>query len=343
MSNSKRLIKRWFIVASVIPAMGLLNYVVDPYGFRDSSDKYISNLVLAKKSYTYPNKIYSDFDIYMIGTSRVIRLSPTDIEKYVDKKCTNINISGALFRENYYLVKKLKEMDKNFIYGFDLFSLNKSLEKTEESKSRYKVIKDTIDSDNIINRLPSLINNDLIEKTFNHLGKKFSDKPLEYFFDDEDARVYDFDIKSINSKFDMVNTQKKKHFSEFKFIDNGKIKELATLATSDDIFVIYPKHYYYYKEFAKYQNLERDYFEAIKVLVKNTKAKVYSYYGINSFTIDKNNFDGYGWHFKPKVGKEILKEIYTNADTKIGTLLTKDNVDEVLNRVSIDIKNEEIK
>jgi hypothetical protein len=79
--------------------------------------------------------------------------------------------------------------------------------------------------------------------------------------------------------------------------------------------------------FQKYQNIENKYFRVIEVLVNNTKAKVWSFYQINSITKNEIFFDENGWYFKPKIADIIFARIYNN-DKKIinskifGTLLT---------------------
>ena len=111
----------------------------------------------------------------------------------------------------------------------------------------------------------------------------------------------------------------------------------------DDIFIIYPKHYYHYVINQKYQNIEDKYFRAIKLLVNNTNAKVWSFYQINEITKNEKNFDENGWHFKPKISNMIFNRIYqgdmsTVSSSNFGVLLTKDNVQKNLSSISNQVK-----
>ena len=45
-------------------------------------------------------------------------------------------------------------------------------------------------------------------------------------------------------------------------------------------------------------------------MVLNTDAQVWSFYGVNEITLEKNNFIDNGWHFKPKVSNIIFKEVF---------------------------------
>ena len=107
--------------------VGGFNYIVDAYGLNSNKNKYINNLTTINNPSVTNLKIKFKADYYLIGTSRVMRIDPNLIEKYLNnKRVYNINISGATFKENSMLAFKLKEQNLNFIYGFDAFSLNKN-------------------------------------------------------------------------------------------------------------------------------------------------------------------------------------------------------------------------
>jgi len=58
--------------------------------------------------------------------------------------------------------------------------------------------------------------------------------------------------------------------------------------------------------------------------------------------MNTNNFDAYGWHFKPKIGKLIFSRIFNDKNSKIdknfGTLLSKENISNYLKKLSSDLK-----
>jgi len=109
------------------------------------------------------------------------------------------------------------------------------------------------------------------------------------------------------------------------------------------MFIIYPKHIFYYKMFQKYQNIENKYFHAINLLVKNTKAKVWIFYGKNSIILNRNNFDQDGSHFKPKISNIIYASIFNDDSVSVpqefGVQLTIENIDEYLGNLKKQIKN----
>ena len=113
---------------------------------------------------------------------------------------------------------------------------------------------------------------------------------------------------------------------------------MAKLATEEDVFVIFPKYIDWYKMFHTHQDIEAKYFHAISILVKNTKAKVWIFYGKNSITVNADNFDTNGWHFKPRIAKKIFSKIYgknlVDVEDDFGHLLTVENVDSVLGCLS---------
>ena len=145
---------------------------------------------------------------------------------------------------------------------------------------------------------------------------------------------YNYTIDAVNNNKGYDNKHQKKNFSDYKRYSKEKIIELASLASKEDIFVIYPKHYYNYILFDKYQEINQQYLFAIKTLVVNTKAKVWSFYQFNDITKDSNNFDAYGWHFKPKIGKLNFERIFNKQNNQkinsFGILLTKENINNYL-------------
>ena len=67
----------------------------------------------------------------------------------------------------------------------------------------------------------------------------------------------------------------------------------------------------------------------------------YGVYGINSITLNKTNFDSSGG-IKPKVSKLMMPSIFNNTSIEVpndfSMLLTKENVQDYLNALSMQIK-----
>lgn len=75
--------------------------------------------------------------------------------------------------------------------------------------------------------------------------------------------------------------------------------------------------------------------------MNNTKARVISFYGINEISLEKDNFDDYGWHFKPKVGNLIIARIFDDKSIDLppnfGVWLDKGNIESYLETMHNDI------
>ena len=340
--NSKKWIKAWAItIIIIIPIVGGFNYLIDPYGLNSNKNKFDEFLVLINKPKITKLKINLQADYYLIGTSRVMRVNPNLIEKYLSHKFVyNINISGATFRENSMLAHKVIANGNNIIYGLDAFSLNKNRFTQDKIKNRYETFKKAIESNTIYSEFLSI---DFLIMSIKDLVKRFFGKNLNQFTITENAKDCNTTLEIVEKQLDLSRQTKAGAYTNFETVSKIDIIELAKIATKDDIFIIYPKHFYYYKAFQKYQNIEKQYFEAIKILVKNTEAKVWSFYQINTITTNEKNFDNAGWHFKPKIANLIFGKIYNDASITIpnnfGTLLTIDNIDEHLNTITEQIKN----
>ena len=138
----------------------------------------------------------------------------------------------------------------------------------------------------------------------------------------------------------LVASLTKSNFSNFDSYPDESIIQLATLATKDDIFIIFPKYFTYYPLFAKYQDIEEKYFSSIRALVNTTDARVWSFYGGNNITEDENNFIDNGWHFKPHVSNIIFQEVLgdnpKDLNNQNGFLLTKENLENYLSSITKD-------
>ena len=337
--------KKWllaFLLLSMILILSIssFNYYIDPYGYQSRENKYIRNLSEISKTTILHNRIISDGYYYLIGTSRLVRLDPSFIEKVSSKKTHNIHIDGSTLKENVLLAKYVKSKNKNFIYGFDAFSLNQSRLKHKEIQNRYETYKKELASNP--NIFTKYFNSELLSVSLKHLKSERKNRDYYDKFTIENNYTYNYSIQAVNKDKGYDNKQQKKNFSNFKSYPTEKIQELAHLATEDDIFIIYPKHYFHYKLFEKYQNINQQYLEAIKTLVENTNARVWSFYEFNEITMNTDNFDAYGWHFKPKIGKLIFARVFNdpnvNVSDSFGVLLTKQNLDSYLMKIQNDLK-----
>jgi hypothetical protein len=325
--NERKMITFWIcIVILFIPLVIGMNYFVDPYGIRDTKSAFVKN-VTKNKHIRILNKLMVKSDYYLLGTSRLLRVDPLDVERVLGKSVHNINIEGSSFYENLYLAEDVKKINKNLIYGFDAFSLNSNRKQTKRLNELVS-IKENYILENTLQYLSSEMLNDSVV----HVLYKLLKKDRDYYFQKEDS------LDLSKPTLSMIK-EKAKLYPDFQIVPNKEINKLATILDKDDIVVIYPKYYEYYKFFQKHQSVEVKYFKAIKHLVKSTSAKVYMFYGINEITTNHNNFDKGGWHFKPKVAKEIFGCMLNNkCKNNSEVLLTADNVEGNLQELSDEIK-----
>ncbi|MCK5110278.1 MAG: hypothetical protein KAQ94_02070 [Arcobacteraceae bacterium] len=340
MNPKKWLISFFLLTVFLILSVISFNYSIDPYGYQSRNNKYMKNLSEVSKTTILHNRIISDGYYYLIGTSRMVRVDPSYVEKTSTKKTHNIHIDGSTLKENYLLAKYVKNKDKNFLYGFDAFSFNKSRLEYAEIKNRYNTYKKELSSSP--NLFTQYFNAELLSASIKH--KKYIRKNKDFYenFKTENKYNYQYSLESVNNDKGYDNKQLKKNFTNYKGYSEEEVIKLAKLATKNDKFIIFPKHYYNYILFNKYQNINKQYLNAIRILVNNTKAEVWSFYQINDITMNSDNFDGYGWHFKPKIANMIFKRIFTlnksNKQNDFGILLTSKNIDTYLNTLTHQIQ-----
>jgi hypothetical protein len=309
-----------------------MNYIVDPYGYRSRDGKFIKNLSMFNKPHVTNARLNSNGYYYLIGTSRMARVNPKVIEDIIGRDTHNIKIDGATLKENLFLAREVKKREKNFIYSFDAFSLNKNRLNHKEISSRYDLYKDEF---NAAALLTKYFNSDITIRSIQHILKLIKGSDFNKEFANKNSQNSEFSLEDVASDSGVLNNKNKKNFSNYILYSDKAIIELAKIATKEDIFVIFPKHYFYYDLFSEHQDIEKKYFSAIKLLVENTKAKVWVFYGKNYITQNKNNFNDIGWHFKPKISNLIFSKIFDKYDSthSYGLMLDKGKISTQLNNI----------
>ena len=115
--------------------------------------------------------------------------------------------------------------------------------------------------------------------SFKDIVKRISVEKYDKLTVFENSKDTNTTLNGVEKHLDLANNGTEKNYTNFETVSE---KDIILLAKEEDIFIIYPKHYYHYLLFQKYQNIEDKYFRAIEVLVNNTKSKVWSFYQINS-------------------------------------------------------------
>ncbi|MFC2074205.1 hypothetical protein ACFLR3_03035 [Campylobacterota bacterium] len=353
--------KKWFSISIsffLFISISLWSFVflTDPYGYFSKNNKYIYNLTHIDYPNVIHNKILSKSDIYLLGSSRQMRINPLLVEKSTGKSVQCIAQMTATLDDTIFLAHKIKELDKNFIFSFDAFSLNASrIKSKQELRDRLDIYKKEFENDKDTTQLNTYIKNNIYLSIFNmdillaslqHNFSRLSGKAYNYNELDENSYDYPLIKSVLKHSFSNLNNPSfvannfTGLFKNYLSYSDATIIKLAKLATKDDIFVIYPKHAYYYKLFQEYQNVQEQYFHAIKTLVNNTDARVISFYDVNEQTLEDKNFDFFAWHFKPKIGDLIIENIYQKDSKKkiISYELRPDNIDNYLQMISTKVK-----
>lgn len=305
----------------------LLCYKIDPYGYYSRQNKFDTNLCYLNKTSVLNNKILHGDGIFLIGSSRMMRIHPSVVEKYTNLPTYNINISGVSIAEEILLISKIKSRNNNnkFIAGLDDFSISLDYQKRPEIANRITQYQNTLKENSYFLSLDEIITS--IKTVF----MIFNSKELNSEHLKENQTNYPYDLNKIIH--DVENGGLRKYE-----IDFDAIKKIANLGTKDDIFIIFPKHQTHYLVYNRY-GVDEEYFKAIKYLVDNTDAQVWSFYEFNNLTFNHSNFDENGYHFKPKIGNLLIERIYNNSmQNDFGVLLSKDNINEYLNKVRLDLK-----
>ena len=338
----KYLKKIFFYFFLVLFLISTLNYIIDPYGYQSRDGKFVKNLTMFNKPNVTSARINSNGYYYLIGSSRMARVDPHMIEIISGKKTHNIKIDGATLIENSLLASKVKKNGNFFIYSFDAFSSNKSRQNSKEINNRFKVYKKELMG---VEYWSKYYNSDITIRSLQHVIKSLKGENRSKQYEEENSRNESFSLKkAVNDSG--VSNNKKGNVVDFDIYSQQSIIKIAKLGSEKDIFIIFPKYLSYYSLFSKYQNIQSKYFEAIRSLVLNTESKVWFFYGKNGITENINNFIDNGWHFKPQVSNIIFKQVFgdglKDAEQEYGILLTKDNVDNYLSNISIEIRSASI-
>ena len=267
------------------------------------------------------------------------RVDPKELETITGKKTHNIKIDGATLDENTLLATEVKEQGNFFIYSFDVFSSNKNRQNYEEINQRYEAYKKELNNNLFLSKY---YNSDITIRSFQHLIKTLKGEKLNKQYLEENSRSAGYLSKAVIAESGILNNVVKSNFSNFQVYSDEFIINLAKLGNKDDIFIIFPKYLSYYLLFSKHQNIEKKYFSAIKTLVNNTEAKVWSFYGNNNITKNVDNFIDNGWHFKPQISNIIFEEVFSprlqKIDYQSGFQITKENLDGYLSNMSKEIQ-----
>ncbi|GAD18200.1 hypothetical protein [Helicobacter fennelliae] len=316
-----------FIVLFGIMSVGAfcVNYYADMYGLRDSHHKRLANLV-STKTHLYKPRLEAKASYYTIGSSRFLRINISRLADELHSHTISSAISSITSAEILFIAKQFKKNNVHLIVGLDAFSLN-TQKMVQNNRFEEALHTNTLPYWTNLGDFLILIKEKITDFVFQ--------RNTNYAFEQENKQIApDFTFEKLEQTYFGTPPQKNYlHYFNYT-IDLDEITELAKIVDSKDIFIIFPKHAMHYELFEKY-GIKEQYFKAIETLVKNTKARVISFYGVNEITSQKDNFDTLGWHFKPKIGGLILDRIfqkgdYLNLPNNFGVELNASNIDSYL-------------
>lgn len=317
--------------------LGVGNYLLDPFGLRSVEGKNFYNLSKAEFSYMYPVKIAQKAPYYLVGSSRTWYLNLPRLSHYLNTHIIRVGMANQSLDESLLLLHALKANSGHFIAGFDAFAL--STARLPHNRLQQEFAKDTHH-----NTISFLLNPRTTQALLRVFKYKILKRPNDWYFTYENLRIGKTSSHERIEEHNFLKPNPEYKGAQFEHydIDQSKILELARLGDSQDIFIIFPKYAYYYELFARY-GVQEPYFRAIEILVGNTKARVFSFYGNNSITCDKDNFDDYAWHLKPKVGDLILARIFDDGTKSLpedfGVELTQSNIHSYLQSLRKQIRS----
>lgn len=304
----KLFIKKTVLLASFLIAWGLINIVLDPFGYFNSSLVDINS----KKSAKRLNKLmYKTFD-YMnnpcenviIGDSRSGRLSQKLLENLTNESWKKLNI-GALKLDEifdlFYLVNNRKEIKRVIIgINFNMFNEHGFSEKVSGLEGM------------IENPIRYIYNKDVTEASFyvtrNLLtGKNLQKTPIG------DREEYWNQVISIKASH---------WYGKYKFPDSLykeliAFDEFTKAHNIEVIFIIVPHHNDFHKRLIDFGLEDEE--RRFKKIMCDLNARVYDYDFENEITLVKLNYID-PIHYKDTIGKLIINEIFTDS-LKVGKML----------------------
>lgn len=316
--NGKKWIRSWLMVGMILPAVGVLNYIMDPYGsnnkFNLSLNQFKNGTTLRPLHYKLPIVAKGDIDNIMLGTSTMGVMKTEPISHYFGGKTFNLASPSSLTDEQYYLLRYAVHFNKikNVVYGVDFMSLNGA---KEERESEFDELREQIKHFQPITESPLLyFSIDALKQSVQMLsGMKgaiyFKDGRREYLSAIERIATGRFKL-NYNPKNAFFNNPQ---YTPFEYSDTklDYIKKIVELCQSSHInLLIYipPKYSEHFQTI--YTHRTNDFIKFKKELAQITDYVDFS--GITPITTDKNNYLDY-LHVRAKLSDKIFDAIFNRS------------------------------
>lgn len=335
---------RWFFTSALVllGLVGLFNWYIDPLGCRNKDGAFVDLLYDDAPEFVKARFDSDRYDLALLGSSRLFRADPWFLDSLTGKFSMNLSVAGASFNLNVMLLERIKQRGGAVLCGFDCFTLNKSRELYPEEAAKQarfeQVFSQPAWADYMTIRL---LNYATLRQSMREVYRHAKGKHSGATFTAWDTTSYQMLEHIIPTSFE-ANAKNK--FSKFTMYPDSVLLHFASLFEEGDKILIPAKYYRWYDYFDRYGISDR-YFDAIALVVKHTRADVYSFYGRSYVTRDSSNFDENGWHYKPRIARRMLSQLYAEGDELppdalgIGVKLTAQNVDAYLDSLRRDARS----
>ena len=313
--KSKKWIKVWAIIVSIIPIIGGFNYCIDPLSYNNkllykfNTYKFTSderhqkfNLIKTKK-----------YNTYIFGTSRESIIDPSLINKRLNTKAINTAFSGATIDEMEVYINYLVNNNFDIKYIFipiNLFSFS------ETYKSNGKIPRELIGG-NETGYLEyftlSMLKKSLLTIYKNRPLLK-SDKETIYF--KKGMRYYENYLGLNDDNFEnyiIENVTTPAPYWHVNNISNVRIEKLQNIyemLVSRNIKIFIFTSPLTYQQILKGTSFLTQ-LELLDKIVNKTDIEIYDFNNINDINLDNNYFID-NFHFNYKVADCIVDKIITD-------------------------------
>ena len=327
--NIKMWVYTWFLIAIIIPIIGGINYIIDPYGenyyFNNSG---INNLKITrggerqlKFNYLKNNSNYKSI---ILGNSKGAYIDPSIIKRYTGLDTYNASFSAGTMNEFLEYTKWLisQKSIKQLFIVFDFYALsefnsngNMPIELRQNSSIRFTYFSLSHLKDSIRTILHNMSNNKEVEKE----NKYYLAKGMRY------DKNYFERKKSIKKQLKHIEYLKSKQIVWYgKNVSKERmndLKEIVALCKDNNIklFLVQGPSSY-----LQLNASGRKFYKKLLLLVNNI-SQIHPVYFFNDFNYVNNDLKYFldNTHFNYDVNELIFERIF--LEKGIGKKITSNN------------------
>lgn len=292
------------------------NYLIDPYGARETLCKNIYKPILNERAKKYNYIFHANnierYDSLILGSSRVMQIIPSHIK---EGKFYNFGVHVANNAEKLFLLQewlKRKPLKKVYL-GIDFYNFHK--EKNPLAANKYKF------QEQYTHNYLSLETFKLSLKSLQYQSKK---QPQTFFEENGEINYFQYDLLIQENKFD---------FSDAKFINEAQqnflhdytsfeiepkvyeiLEQINTLAKKEhfELFIFFtPSHISHIDLVEQHPELYLR-FQSIKTKTKSIFGKIYDFSSDQNFN-QKTHYFYDIFHYRSILGDEIIKTLDNNG------------------------------